>query len=235
MATALDMITRAMRLAGVIGKGESPSDDEAADGLEALNSMLDSWQTERLFVYQISENSFTWGSGNQSRTVGAAGNFVMARPAQVDDSTYFVQNNISYPVRLIDSDAWAAIPDKTTTSTLPFWLYVEYGVSTVTLYAYPTPSAAITIKLRTWAGLQSFAALTTDLSLPMGNERAIVYSLAEEFGPEFGVDVPPRVADIARKARRNLKRINSVPPVMASEVGYMNRRLAGNVFADVPN
>lgn len=228
------MITRAMRLAGVIGKGESPSDDEAQDGLTALNSMLDSWQTERLYAYQISENSFSWGAGSQSRTVGAAGNFVMARPAQVDESTYFVLNGISYAVRLINSDAWAAIPDKTTTSTFPFWLYVEYGVSTVTLYAYPTPSAAITLKLRTWSALQSFAALTDALSLPMGNERAITYSLAEEFGPEFGVAVPPNVVSIARKARANLKRINSVSPVMASEVGYMNRRLTGNVYADLP-
>lgn len=223
-----------MRLAGVIGKGETPDPDEAADGLTALNAMLDSWQTERLFVYQISENSFSWGAGSQSRTVGPAGNFVMARPAQVDDSTYFVLNSISYPVRLINSDAWAAIPDKTTTSTFPFWLYVEYGVSTVTLYAYPTPSAAITLKLRTWSALQTFAALTDQLSLPMGNERAITYSLAEEFGPEFGVDIPAKVQEIAAKARKNLKRINSVPPVMVSEVGYMNRRITGNVYADIP-
>lgn len=223
-----------MRLAGVIGKGETPDDEEAADGLTALNSMLDSWQTERLFVYQISENSFSWGAGSQSRTVGAAGNFVMARPAKVDDSTYFVLNGISYAVRLIDSDAWAAIPDKTTTSTFPFWLYVEYGVSTVTLYAYPTPSAAITLKLRTWSALQSFSTLTDALSLPMGYQRAITYSLAEEFGPEFGVDIPAKVQEIAAKARKNLKRINSVPPVMASEVGYMNRRVTGNIYADIP-
>lgn len=235
MATSLSLITRAMRLAGVIGKGETPDADESADGLVSLNSMLESWQTESLYVYQIEENSFTWTGGQQSRTVGAAGDFVLSRPAQIDESSYFVQNNVSYPIKLINSSAWAGIPAKTTTSTIPFWIYPEYGVAIVTLYAYPTPSANITFKLRSQELLQSFADLTTTLSLPMGYERAIVYSLAEEFGPEFGVQIQPVVADKARKARANIKRINSVPPVMASEVGYMSRRMAGNVYADMPD
>jgi hypothetical protein len=235
VATALDMIKRAMRLARVIGKGETLDDDEAQDGLTALNAMLDSWATESLFVFRIQEDSFTWGSGSQSRTVGAAGNFVMSRPAKIDPSTYFVVDSISYPVLLIDSDAWAAIPDKTTTSQFPFWLYPEYGVSVVTLYAYPTPSASVTIKLRSWSLLQSFAALTTDLSLPLGYKRAIEYSLAEEYGPEFGKQIPDDVRRIATAARKNIKRINATAPVMTSEVGYMNRRIQGNVYADIPN
>lgn len=235
MTTALDLVTRAMRLCRVIGVGETPSDEEAADGFEALNAMLASWQTRRLFAYRIEENSYTWTGGNQSRTVGPAGNFVQSRPAKVDDSTYWLLNGISYPVKLIDSDAWAAIPAKTSQSTFAFWMYPEYGVSLVTLYAYPIPSADITLKLRSWSLLQSFTALTDVLSLPMGYERAIAYSLAEDFAPEFGVSVPDDVRRIASEAKHDLRVINSVPPVMVSEVGYLNRRVQGNVYADIPN
>ena len=234
MATALSMIKRGMRLARVLGKGEEPDDDESADGLIALNAMLDSWQTERLFVYQIQEDSFTW-TATQSRTVGASGNFVMSRPARIDSSSYFLSNSTSYGIKLLDSDQWAAIPDKTTTSTIPWAIYPEYGPSLITLYAYPTPSASITFQLRSWQLLQSFSALTTALDLPMGYQRAIEYSLAEEFGPEFGKEISADVHAIAMKARANIKRINAPAPVMHSDAGLMSfPQPVANIYADVP-
>jgi len=236
MTTAIGMITRAMKLAGVIGSGETPSDAEASDCLASLNSMLDSWALERLFVYSISEASVSWASGQQSRTVGPTGNFVTSTlPVRIDESSYFLNSNISYPVKFINQDDFAGIPNKQTTSTFPFWMYVQYGTTTHTIYAYPIPQSTITFLLRYWSGLQSFASLTDTLTLPPGYERAIVYSLAEEIAPQFGIAVQPQMAKTAMAARKNLKRINSAPPVMGSEVGYMNRRRTGNVYSDTPN
>jgi hypothetical protein len=236
VTTALDLITRSMRLAGSIGTGETPSDAEADSGLEALNAMLDSWQIQRLYVYQIQTQQFTWTALAQSRTVGAAGNFVTsAVPTQIANDCSFTINSIDYPVQLIDVDAWSNIPDKTTQSSFPWWIYPEYGAALVTLYAYPIPNANITFNLRSWLRLQTFAALTDDLALPPGNERAIAFSLAEEFaGPEFGIEVPASVSRIAASARRALRRINSPSPVMASEAGYLSRRYTASIYGDGP-
>lgn len=235
MTTAIQLVTRAMRLAGVIGKGETPDSDEAADGLTSLNSMLDSWQIERLFVYQIRSETFTWAANHQTQTVGTGGDFNTDRPTQVSDDCSFTISGTDYPATLIDVSAWTSIPDKATTSTLPVWIYPEYGASLVTLYAYPIPSSSVTFNLRTWKKLQQFSALTDVLTLPHGNERAIVFSLAEEYGgPEFGVQVPPSVIAIARSARRNLKRINSPSPIMASEAALMTRRQFSNIVSDIP-
>lgn len=231
MPTALQLITRSMRIARVIGKGETLDDDEAADGLTSLNAMLDSWQIERLFVYQIREESFTWAGAAASRTVGAAGNFATDLPTRVSDNCAFVSNSTDYPVRLIDVDQWSGIPDKTTTSTLPQYLYVEYGAALVTLYAYPIPSASITFKLRSTKRLQSFSALTTDLALPPGNEDAIVFSLAERFGVEFGKTLLPAATLTAHRARANLKRVNAPSPIMRSDVGLLNRLGGGDVYS----
>lgn len=233
MTTSLDMITRAMRLARVIGKGEIPDDDESQDGLVALNTMLDSWQIERLFVYAIRTEQFTWTSGSQTQTIGAAGNWVTDLPTRVDPSSSFTINTIDYPVSFIDKDAWSAIPAKTTTSTFPFWVYVEYSPTLVTLYGYPLPNASITFNLRTWKQLQQFTDLTTPLSLPPGYKRAIELSLAEEYGQEFGMPVSPDLGRLASRARANIKRINQTSNIMNSEVGYMNRRFTGNVYADI--
>lgn len=235
MATAQDLITRAMRLAGVIGRGETPDSDESADGLEALNAMLDSWQIQRLFVYQIRTETFTWASGQQTRTVGSSGDFATDLPTRVANDCSFTVGGIDYPVGLIDIDAWTAIPDKSTQSSFPWWLYVEYGAALATLYAYPIPNADITFNLRTWKRLQSFSTLTTTLSLPPGNERAIAFSLAEEWaGPEFGVVPPPGVIAIARSARRALKNINAPSPISPVEPGWISRRYSAYIYGDWP-
>lgn len=43
MATALDIITRAHRLLGVSGQGETLTAEMASEGLDALNAMLHEW------------------------------------------------------------------------------------------------------------------------------------------------------------------------------------------------
>lgn len=221
-----------MRLAGVIGKGETPDDDEAADGLEALNAMLNSWETQTLYVYQIQEDSFTWPANTSSVTVGSGGTFSMTLPSRIaDDCAFTTADGTDVGVRLIDVDAWSSIQVKSLTNTWGWVIYVEYGVSLHTLYVYPVPNANITFKLRSWQRLQTFAALTDSMSLPFGYERAIVFSLAEEYGPEFGVTIQPSVQRIAATARRNLKRINSASPVMRQEPGMMGWPYWANVYA----
>lgn len=233
MATGITLITRAMRLAGVIGKGETPDSDESADGLTALNAMLDAWQIARLFVYQIRTETFTWAASQQSRTVGAAGNFVTDLPTRVANDCSFTVSSVDYPVSLIGIDEWASIQDKTTTSSLPSLIYPEYGAALVTLYAYPIPSAAISFNLRTWKRLQAFTGLTDTLSLPPGYERAIVFSLAEEYGgPEFGVEVPRKVIEIALAARRALRRANAPSPLMTNEAAFLSRSTGSNIVSD---
>jgi hypothetical protein len=46
MATAHDVITRALRFAGVLASGETAASDDAADALTALNQMLAGWEME---------------------------------------------------------------------------------------------------------------------------------------------------------------------------------------------
>lgn len=49
MATCLDIITYAMRQAGILASGEAPTSAEGADGLVALQSMYDEWVAGGMF------------------------------------------------------------------------------------------------------------------------------------------------------------------------------------------
>lgn len=224
MATAITLITRAMRLAGITGVGETPSDTESADGLTALNAMLDSWIDERLFVSYIVDSQLTLVPSQASYTMGSGGDLNVTRPVQLEDSCFIRYLNIDTPLQLIDQQAYAAIISKTIGNNIPMYLFADYQYPLINLYFYPVPTSASAIAhVKSWSQLQSFASLTTALSLPPGNERAIVYSLAEEFGPEFGVKIPAEVKAIAMKARANIKRVNAPSTIMRTEVGYLTR------------
>ena len=218
MTTAVGMITRAMRLAGVINKGETLDSDEAADGLACLNSMLPSWSTERLFIYQVVESTFNLVAGSEAYTIGSGGNFNVSRPDRLEDSCFILLSDVIYPVKILDEEDFSIL-QTVGQSQMPQSLYYDPSVPLGTVYFDYSPDIAYEFHLKRWQPLQVFASLTDELVLPRGYERAIVYSLAEEFGPEFRAVIPPMVSGIAQKARANLKRMNLKVPVLRTEMG----------------
>jgi len=60
MATAGDIINSALRLIGLLAEGETPSPETSQDALSAMNQMIDSWNTERLMIYNTQDQVFTW-------------------------------------------------------------------------------------------------------------------------------------------------------------------------------
>lgn len=53
MATASDIVTRALRTLRVISSGETPTADESSDGLTALNDMLAAWALDGIDLGHI--------------------------------------------------------------------------------------------------------------------------------------------------------------------------------------
>lgn len=53
MATALDVITRAMRKLRVLGIGKDPKDAEAQEGLTELNNMLAEWAIDGIDIAHL--------------------------------------------------------------------------------------------------------------------------------------------------------------------------------------
>lgn len=230
MATALDLIKSSMRKIGALADGESPTTSEANDALAILNSMLDSWSLERLLVYQIRQENFTWASGNASRTIGSSGNFNTTRPTKIENGFTRI-NSIDYPYQVVSREYYDAISDKTTQSTYPEVVYFEQNNPLGTIYGWPVPSASIDFYVNSWRQLQQFTALTTDLALPAGHQRTIEFNLACELAPEFELEVPERVDRIARESKSAIKRANSEPLIAQVEVGRMYGRRY-NIYAD---
>lgn len=235
MATVGDQINGSLRLIGKLAEGETPSAETSADCLTAFNQMVDSWNTERLSIFATEDQTFTWPANTISRTLGPTGNFVGSRPVLVDDSTYFVYSNLSYPLSFVNQDQYNGIALKTVTSTFPQLMWVNMGMPDITLTVYPVPTNALEMHIISVEELTQPATLATSLVIPPGYLRAFRFCLAVEIAAEFGEEPPPTVKRIAAIAKRNIKRINNPNDVMSMPYSLIGRRKNNfNIFSGLP-
>ena len=233
MTTALDQITGAMRLLGMLAEGEEPSAAAAQDGLMAMNQMLDSWSTERLAVCSTQDQMFTWPANTISRTLGPTGDFVGNRPVLLDDATYFRDptNGISFGIKILNQQQYNGIAVKTVTSTYPQVIWTNMNMSNMDMYIYPVPTKALEWHFVSVTELVEPATLATVLVVPPGYLRAFRYCLACEMAPEFGVEPSPTVSRIAMVSKRDIKRINNPDDIMSLPYSIVATRQRFNIFA----
>ena len=231
--TAGDQINRALRLLGVLAEGETPSSQMSQDALVALNQMIDSWNTERLSVFNTQDQVFEWPVGEITQTLGPTGDFVGNRPVLIDDATYYRDpgTNVSYGIKFINQQQYDGIAVKTVTSTYPqvCWVNMEYPNITMTIY--PRPTRLLEWHIISVQELDQPATLDTELHFPPGYMRAFTYNLAMEIAPEFGVEPSDQVKRIAMTSKRNLKRINNPDDVMALPYAIVATRQRFNIYA----
>ena len=233
MATAGDIINGALRLIGVLAEGETPSPETSADALFAMNQMIDSWNTEKLSIFNTQDQTFLWPAGEIQRHLGPTGEFVGNRPVLLDDSTYYrdPSTNVSFGIKFINQQQYDGIAVKTVTSTYPqvMWINMEYPNIQMTIY--PKPTRTLEWHFISVQELDQPATLATVLAFPPGYLRAFRYNLACELAPEFGVEPSPQVKRIAMISKRNIKRINNPDDIMSLPYSLVATRQRFNVYA----
>jgi hypothetical protein len=233
MTSAGDIINGSLRLLGVLAEGEVPSAETSQDALNAMNQMIDSWNTERLAVFATQDQMFTWPSGVLSRTLGPTGNFIGSRPVLLEDSTYFRDpgTGVSYGIKFINQQQYNGIAVKTVTSTFPQVIFVNMTFPDIEMYIYPRPTRDLEWHFISVEELTQPATLATQLHFPPGYLRAFRYNLATEMSPEFGMEPSSQVMRIAMTSKRNLKRINNPDDIMSMPYSLVASRQRFNVYA----
>lgn len=231
--TAGDQINAALRLIGMLAEGETPSANTSNDALNALNQMIDSWNTERLSVFSTQDQIVSWLPSTRTHTLGPSGDTVGNRPILVDDASYFrdPQSGISFGIKLINQQQYDGIAVKTVTSTYPQVMWVNMDYPNITMTVYPVPTKVLEFHIVSVNELTTPALLSTTLAFPPGYLRCFKYNLACEIANEFGVEPPSNVARIAMTSKRNLKRINNPDDIMSLPYSIVATRQRFNIFA----
>lgn len=229
---ASTMIDRAMRLIGQISPGVSPTTDEYAVCLEALNDMLDSWRNERLMCYATQDESLTLVSGQASYTIGSAGDLNTNRPTIITYA-YLVDNaGVSYDVNILNDKEYAAIGLKASTSTLPNNIYYAPHNPLGNLWVYPVPISAFTLHVLTPTPVMTYTTTATAAILPPGWREAIATNLAVYIAPEFETEASRTVMKMAADSKAYIKRVNNRPVKIYSDLAALVNPLRANILTN---
>lgn len=215
--TVREVIEASMRKIGVLASGETPSNEETSDGLEALNLMLSSFSNESLMIHAKVREEFSLASGQSSRTIGSSGNFNTTRPVGIDRAGVEDSSGYETPIKILNQDEWAMITDKALTAERPSAIYYEPTSPLGTIYFWPVPSASSSLVLYHWRPLTTFTSLSTSVEFPPGYDEMLIYNLAVRIAPEFGKSVSAEVAEVARESKAQIKRMNTKPVYAESD------------------
>lgn len=193
--TARTIIKKALQKIGALTKNEEPSDDEANDGLDALNAMIGSWSNDSLNIYARTWETFTLTGGTGSYTIGASGVFNTVRPTNIAEA-YIRSATIDYGISIVDDEAYNSISYKSL-SGIPEFLNYDNAYPLGTIRLYPVPSSSYSLFILTEKALTEFASLDTVLSMPPGTQRALIYNLGIELSPEYSQPISKEHAKIA--------------------------------------
>ena len=220
--SAQDIIKEALELIGVLDPSEPLSAADLTSALRTFNFMLDSWNTEKLTIYALVRNSLTLTAGQQSHTVGPAGDLDIPRPQSIEQGQAFITGGTlgttEREIEIYNQHQWAAILDKST-SSIPSRLYYETAFPLGVIWLDPKPDVAYSLLLYTEQMLaQAFMdSVNSDVALPPGYAEAIVHNLAIRLAPEFGKEPPAAVIEGAVTGKANIKRANQKPVYLSMD------------------
>lgn len=207
---ALDLIKTAMRLIGVLAPGETPTAEEATDGLQALNDVLDTWNTESLALWQTLPVTFATIGGQASYTLGPGGNWNTERPTQMFGAYTTVQG-VDFPIAEWTLAQYESVGIKTQQQQIVERFVFVNDMPLARVLLYPTPFSAVPITLDLPHLLTQPATIATTLVVAPGYARALQYAVGLELAPQYGS--PIDVSAQAKSTMAKIKRANRTTPV----------------------
>ncbi len=226
MTTALQIITKALQKNGVLTAGEAPAADMAADGLSALNGLIDSWSNDSLMIYARTTESFPLVSGQATYTIGTGQQFNTTRPIAIEDACYTrLSPNFDEPISVISDELYSQITSKATLGRPRVLNYSNaYPVALINLW--PVPEQNYTLFITSEKPLSNWT-LYQDVVLPPGWERALIFNLAIDLAPDYGQPISDSMANGARESKGNIARavlknrpLETYPQLGAVQNGY---------------
>lgn len=238
--TVRALITRALKRIGVVGAGQTPSAEDAADAFGHLNTLLDAFALERLLIPCIVRTTWDLVSGTGTYTVGDGGDVDIARPVYVEDVKFIdtsFATPLEMPLGMLTDQAYANVYMKTFESDYPTnWYYnptfTGVGLATLTLYPIPT-SATLEGVIYAPTALTQVASLDTTLVLQPGYRYFLQEALAEFCAIEWGVSPPSDLKENVRNGKGNIKRANTrLRELPTFEGALFGRGRPYNIYSD---
>lgn len=239
MTTPNDIITQALKKAGVLGVGQIATAEDTNDAYTDLNDMLAQWQRKRWLVWMLQDYSFV-STGAQSYTVGPGGNFnVLQRPDKIE-SAFFRQlnttspNQVDYPLYIIDArEDYNTISIKQLT-TFPEFLFYDSAYPMGNAYPWPIiQSGLYELHLTFKIQLNQFTSLSQQIVLPPEYMAALKWNLALRILTSYpGLPENPKLVALAKDSLSVIRNANTQIPLLRMPTA-LRRNGIYNIYSDM--
>lgn len=184
--TVNDIINNAFYLLGEVTPDTIPTASMINRGLFVLNTMLDSFSGEGVFIPSIKEIIVTL---NPNQATYVISNIV---PADFDfnrivelDFVIIEQQNIDYPIRIVDRAVVLNNIRYPTLVGMPDKVYLDRLELQSNLTFYPTPSLAFTCKIRAKFMLDSLSLFDVITEVPPYFFQFLIYGVARQLSAYY--------------------------------------------------
>jgi hypothetical protein len=238
MATVGDILYRAGRALGYLGRSEVMGAQDATDALACFNEMLDSWTNETLAAYVTLQRSFTLTANTQTYTIGSGGVVNTARPWAITSAFLRDSNNNDYGMSIYTRQQWDSIGTKYITSQIPNTLFYDAQYPLGVINIFPVPLLPYTLFYNSVLNQVTYSLLTSDVELPQGYLAAYVFNLAlklQSYGFPCLLNDRDyiRLVENAAEAKANIKRANNKPDPARYDPAVVSRSYATyNIYMD---
>ena len=221
MATASDMILSSLIMIGDKIIGGSLTSAEQTHWLARLNTFMESLSLNRLNCYQLVEENFSLVAGTTSYTIGSGGTFNTTRPNKICDPCFTRDSSsIDSALEIVDAITYGRLRLKSLGNAYPGYLFYDsaYVSGLATIKIYPAPLSGLTLYINSWKQLQTFAAMTTVVSLPPGYQLAIESNFAIFAAAGFR-KVSAEVIKVAQQSMAAVEALNAPDMIMRTDGG----------------
>ena len=187
-----DIIKRALRLAGALAQGETPTTDQVSEAAVALNSMVKAWQTDGMQLWAIKQRSVILVAGQSDYTL------TLPKTLRVLQAfNHSTTSNIDIPMRILTKQEYNILGNKTSAGN-PIQCYHEVQRDQSVLHLFPVPTSteasANTITIVYHSPFEDFNSSTDTPDFPQEWYDAVTYGLACRLAPEYGMPLTERKA-----------------------------------------
>ena len=219
--TGRDLVSESLSRAGVLVQGEALNVDDLTTALASLNTMLDEWSLERLFIYGTYVDTLTMSPNvaAYSSSQLASGQRPSNKPLAINVRYPGVSaSTIDYPVEVVGEKVYQDLVLKATPG-IPSRCWVNMTEPHMAFTFWPVPYAAFTARFSVWGYLGGgVITLDTALTLPPGYRALIVDNLACRVCVDFGKEPNALLDASARRLVAKVKRSNTEPREMKTEL-----------------
>ena len=192
--TRNQIIERAFRIIGALHPGDPMSAEMLSQAVEAMNTMVQSWQSRHVFLWKLREYTQTLTAGQASYSLA-----LQDPPIYAVDSAWFRNNGDDDRIAVGSWRQYTNIIDKDETGDPE--LVAITPTDPKTLYVWPVPTKTETLYYLGIVKLQDFDTASGTPEFPVRYLKALTYGLAAELAPEYGI--PGAEQDrLERKAAR---------------------------------